>query len=98
MYRLGEGVAQDVTEALKLFMLNAEGSCENGSYISFNDDSSLHQIRDIYLDSGDCAEAIKWCVIFISLLLYFGDKTAGASAALTEGTIGSCVTWRACMR
>jgi TPR repeat protein len=98
MYRLGQGVAQDVTEALKLFMLDAEDSCENGSYISHSEHSSLHQIRDIYLDNGDGVEAIKWCVISISLSLYFGDKATGASAALTEGTCTSCSTWRACMR
>ena len=95
MYQLGQGVAQDVTEALKLFILDAEKSCE--ANIRFAADS-LNRIRDFYLESGDCAEAIKWCVIFISLLLHFGDKTTGASAALTEGTWTSCSTWRACMR
>ena len=95
MYQDGEGVAQDVSEALKLLILDAEESCEYD--IRFAEDS-LKRVRDFYLDSGDCAEAIKWCVIFISLLLYFGDKTTGASAALTEGTWTSCSTWRACMR
>lgn len=70
MYKLGQGVTQNVTEALKLFMLDAEENRDCSSEYS-----PLHHIRDIYLESGDCAEAIKWCVIFISLLLYFGDKT-----------------------
>jgi TPR repeat protein len=96
MYQHGVGVAQDVTEALKLFILDAEESCE-GWGIMFAEDS-LKRVRDFYLESGDCAEAIKWCVIFISLLLHFGDKPTGASAALTEGTWTSCSTWRACMR
>jgi TPR repeat protein len=95
MYKHGEGVAQDVTEALRLLILDAEESCE--SDIVFTADS-LSRVRDFYLESGDCAEAIKWCVIFIYLLLHFGDKTTGASAALTEGTGTSCSTWRACMR
>jgi hypothetical protein len=69
MYQLGQGVAQDATEALKLFMLDAEECCENGSYVSYSENSSVHQIRDVYLDSGDGAEAIKWCVIFISLFI-----------------------------
>ena len=94
MYQLGQGVAQDVTEALKLFILDAEESCKADIFA----EDSLNRVRDFYLESGDCAEAIKWCVIFISLLLYFGDKTTGASAALTEGTCSSCSTWRACMR
>jgi TPR repeat protein len=95
MYQRGEGVAQDVSEALKLLILDAEESCEANIWFA---EDSLKRVRDFYLESGDCAEAIKWCVIFISLLLHFVDKTTGASAALTEGTWTSCSTWRACMR
>ena len=71
--QLGRGVAQDVTETLKLFMLDAEESCESNRLSH----SSLHHIRDIYLEKGDCAEAIKWYAIFTSSSSYFGDRATG---------------------
>jgi hypothetical protein len=66
MYMFGKGVAQDVTEALKLFVLDAEELCDSPYFPEMSEYSSLHHIRDFYLEIEDCVEAIKWYVIFTS--------------------------------